>query len=189
LRSRWHRRLLFVKRCTSGALARAVGALPLYFPSALAFATPSRWRSSISSHGRLEIRAGLHRHRHPEDKSVDVEIVLLDAKGVSLKVLEQAIDTSTSTGRLMFNMLGAIAQFECGVGPLTRRWRGWPDRLSAPQRGQLAPPARRRACGRLGSIFLRQFRDLPIEPTKGARQGGITWRLLAKLHDDRPSLL
>jgi len=36
----------------------------------------------------------------------------LDAKGVSLKVLEQAIETSTSTGRLMFNMLGAIAQFE-----------------------------------------------------------------------------
>jgi DNA invertase Pin-like site-specific DNA recombinase len=36
----------------------------------------------------------------------------LEAKGVSLRVLEQAIDTSTSTGRLMFNMLGAIAQFE-----------------------------------------------------------------------------
>jgi DNA invertase Pin-like site-specific DNA recombinase len=27
-------------------------------------------------------------------------------------VLEQAIDTSTSSGRLMLNMLGAIAQFE-----------------------------------------------------------------------------
>ena len=36
----------------------------------------------------------------------------LDAKGVGLKVLDQAIDTTTPTGRLMFNMLGAIAQFE-----------------------------------------------------------------------------
>ena len=36
----------------------------------------------------------------------------LEAKGVSLKVLDQAIDTSTPTGRLMFNLLGAIAQFE-----------------------------------------------------------------------------
>ena len=36
----------------------------------------------------------------------------LDAKKVGLKVLDQAIDTTTPTGRLMFNMLGAIAQFE-----------------------------------------------------------------------------
>src|SRR5262245_27495990 len=35
----------------------------------------------------------------------------LEAKGVALKVLEQAIDTSKCTGRLM-NMLGAIARFE-----------------------------------------------------------------------------
>ncbi len=36
----------------------------------------------------------------------------LQAKGVDLIVTEQAIDTSTSTGKLMFNMLGAIAEFE-----------------------------------------------------------------------------
>ena len=36
----------------------------------------------------------------------------LEAKGVALKVLDQAIDTSTPSGRLMFNMLGSIAQFE-----------------------------------------------------------------------------
>src|SRR5262245_16305804 len=36
----------------------------------------------------------------------------LEAKDVSLKVLDQAIDTSTPTGRLMFNLLGSIAQFE-----------------------------------------------------------------------------
>ena len=45
----------------------------------------------------------------------------LDAKGVSLKVLEQAIDTSTPTGRLMFNMLGAIAQFERELMPERQR--------------------------------------------------------------------
>lgn len=36
----------------------------------------------------------------------------LDKKGVSLMVLDQQIDTSTSTGRLMFQMLGVVAEFE-----------------------------------------------------------------------------
>ena len=36
----------------------------------------------------------------------------LKQNDVSLKVLDQSIDTSTSEGRLMFNMLGAFAEFE-----------------------------------------------------------------------------
>jgi DNA invertase Pin-like site-specific DNA recombinase len=36
----------------------------------------------------------------------------LDRKGVSLRVLDQAIDTGTATGRLLFHVLGAIAEFE-----------------------------------------------------------------------------
>ncbi|PXV54622.1 Site-specific DNA recombinase [Dyella jiangningensis] len=36
----------------------------------------------------------------------------LKKKGVALKVLDQAIDTSTSEGRLMFSLLGAFAAFE-----------------------------------------------------------------------------
>lgn len=36
----------------------------------------------------------------------------LTRKGVHLQVLDQSINTSDATGRLMFNMLGAIAQFE-----------------------------------------------------------------------------
>jgi DNA invertase Pin-like site-specific DNA recombinase len=34
------------------------------------------------------------------------------AKDAALKILDPAIDTATPTGRLMFNMFGAIAQFE-----------------------------------------------------------------------------
>lgn len=36
----------------------------------------------------------------------------LQAKGVDLIATEQNIDTTTPTGRLLFNMLGAIAEFE-----------------------------------------------------------------------------
>ncbi len=36
----------------------------------------------------------------------------LDARGVHLQVLDMAIDTRTPTGRLLFSMLGAVAEFE-----------------------------------------------------------------------------
>ncbi|MCV6626101.1 MAG: recombinase family protein, partial [Cellvibrionaceae bacterium] len=36
----------------------------------------------------------------------------LSREGIGLKVLDQDIDTTTPTGRLMFNMLGVIAEFE-----------------------------------------------------------------------------
>jgi DNA invertase Pin-like site-specific DNA recombinase len=39
----------------------------------------------------------------------------LDRKGVHLQVIDQNIDTSDATGRLLFNMLGAIAQFETEI--------------------------------------------------------------------------
>jgi DNA invertase Pin-like site-specific DNA recombinase len=39
----------------------------------------------------------------------------LERKQVSLHVLDQQIDTSDATGRLLFHMLGAIAQFETEI--------------------------------------------------------------------------
>lgn len=39
----------------------------------------------------------------------------LERKKVSLQVLDQNIDTSDATGRLLFNMLGAIGQFETEI--------------------------------------------------------------------------
>jgi DNA invertase Pin-like site-specific DNA recombinase len=40
---------------------------------------------------------------------------LIESKGVSLVVVDQSIDTGTSSGRLLFNMLGAIGQFETEI--------------------------------------------------------------------------
>ena len=39
----------------------------------------------------------------------------LEKKGVALQVLDQSINTNDATGRLLFNMLGAIAQFETEI--------------------------------------------------------------------------
>lgn len=39
----------------------------------------------------------------------------LQRKAVHLQVIDQNIDTSDATGRLLFNMLGAIAQFETEI--------------------------------------------------------------------------
>ncbi len=40
---------------------------------------------------------------------------LLKRKGVSLHVLDQGLDTTTSEGKLMFNLLGAFAEFEADI--------------------------------------------------------------------------
>lgn len=40
---------------------------------------------------------------------------LLERKGVTLRVLDQGLDTSTSEGKLMFNLLGAFAEFEADI--------------------------------------------------------------------------
>lgn len=39
----------------------------------------------------------------------------IKAKGASLRILDLSIDTSTATGELMLNMVGAIAQFERSI--------------------------------------------------------------------------
>ena len=39
-------------------------------------------------------------------------ITYLEEKGIGLKSLQESIDTSTSTGRLIFHIFGALAEFE-----------------------------------------------------------------------------
>ena len=40
---------------------------------------------------------------------------VLKRKGVTLKVIDQAIDTATLEGKLMFSLLGVLAEFECDI--------------------------------------------------------------------------
>jgi len=73
----------------------------------------------------------------------------LHAKGASLKVLNPALDTSTPIGRLVFNMVGAIAQFEraligervkAGLGAARRNGK----RIGRPPIRSLTPDERNR---------------------------------------------
>ena len=82
--------------------------------------------SGTSRSGRAELEALLHRGIRKGDKLVvtrldrlarslrDMQNITHDLKEreVDLVVLEQSIDTSTAEGRLFFNMLGAISEFE-----------------------------------------------------------------------------
>lgn len=57
----------------------------------------------------------------------------LERKGVHLKIVDQNIDTSDATGRFLFNMLGAVAQFETEI----RQERQMDGILKAKEKGVL----------------------------------------------------
>ena len=86
---------------------------------------------------------------------------------MGLKVLDQAIDTTTPTGRLMFNMLGAIAQFEREL----IRERMLVGIAKAKAEGKYkgrAPTARAQA------EKVRQLKQAGVGPSEIARQVGIS---------------
>ena len=87
----------------------------------------------------------------------------LEVKAVALRVLEQAIDTSNCTGRLMFNMLGAIAQFEREL--MLERQREGIAKAKAEGR---APTARAKASD------IRRLHGEGIGPTEIAKRLGIS---------------
>jgi DNA invertase Pin-like site-specific DNA recombinase len=90
----------------------------------------------------------------------------LDGKGVGLKVLDQAIDTTTPTGRLMFNMLGAIAQFERELIRERMLVGIAKAKAEGKYRGR-APTARMQA------EKVRQLKAAGVGPSEIARQLGI----------------
>jgi len=68
----------------------------------------------------------------------------LDAKGAHLRILDMGMDTSTSTGRLMLNVLGSVAQFEREV-MLERQREGIAKAKAEGKYKGRAPTARNKA--------------------------------------------
>ena len=83
------------------------------------------------------------------------------------KVLDQAIDTSTPTGRLMFNLLGSIAQFERELTRERMLVGIAKARADGKYKGR-APTARAKA------DKVRELRDAGVGPAEIARQVGIS---------------
>jgi DNA invertase Pin-like site-specific DNA recombinase len=89
----------------------------------------------------------------------------LARKKVHLQVLDQHIDTSNATGRLLFNMLGAIAQFETEIraerqmdGIQKAKERGVHfGRSKALTREQTRELQKRRAQGALIKTLMRDY--------------------------------
>lgn len=87
----------------------------------------------------------------------------LKRKNVDLQVIDQNINTGDATGRLLFNMLGAIAQFETEIRP-ERQMDGI---AKAKQKGV-----------KFGAQ--RKLSDEQIEELRQKRAGGVLIKALMK---------
>ena len=101
----------------------------------------------------------------------------LDAKGAHLKVLEPDLDTSTATGKLLFTMVGAIAEFERAL-MLERQREGIAKAKAEGKYKGRKPTARAKA------TEIVALRSQGVSPNKIARDLGVgrssVFRILAE---------
>jgi DNA invertase Pin-like site-specific DNA recombinase len=89
----------------------------------------------------------------------------LEAKGVTLRILQLNLDTSTPTGKLMLNMMGSIAQFEREL--MLERQREGIAKAKADGKYKGRPPTVDRA-------KVRELVALGIPKSQVAKQMGIS---------------
>lgn len=156
--------------------------------------------SGRSRRGRAELEALLHRGIRKGDKLVvvrldrlarslrDLQNIAHDLrqKEVDLLVLEQSIDTGTAEGRLFFNMLGAIAEFETEI----RKARQKEGIDAALARGEDSPFRGRPAT--IDGERVLSLRQQGKTPTAIAKELGIArssvYRYLTNQHHEQPSV-
>jgi DNA invertase Pin-like site-specific DNA recombinase len=102
----------------------------------------------------------------------------LTAKGAALRVLQPSLDTSTSTGRLSFNVIASVAQFEREIMLERQREGIQRAKLAGKYKGR-APTARRKA------IEVRELRAQGIQATEIARRLGISRRSVYRCLESR----
>jgi DNA invertase Pin-like site-specific DNA recombinase len=112
-------------------------------------------------------------------------VARMDAKKVSLRVLSisgtQALDTGTSTGRLMLSVIGAVGQAE-RESMLERQREGIAKaKLEGRYRGRV-PTARRQAAE------IARLRDAGIRPTEIAIRLGIGRASVCRVLDEQESM-
>ena len=109
------------------------------------------------------------------------DLVLIEArltsKGASLSILEPPLDTQSPTGRLMFNVIAAIAQFEREVMLARQREGIAKAKADGKYRGR-APTARRKA-----DEVLRLLKE-GVRATDVAKRLGIGRRSVYRILDD-----
>ena len=115
-------------------------------------------------------------------------ITSLEAEAVGFRSLSEAIDTTTASGRLLFHVMGAIAEFErsliserTSAGMSAAKTRGqhlgrerkmtdedaqWAERAIAS--GVMTPSAAARVCACLSRPYIGRFdvRTMPVGPSR-----------------------
>jgi DNA invertase Pin-like site-specific DNA recombinase len=106
----------------------------------------------------------------------------LKEKGAALRILNLNIDTATATGKLMFTMIGAIAEFEREM-MLERQREGIAKARAAGKYKGRAPTARAKA------DRIRELRQQGVGATEIARLVGVSrasvYRVMASADIDR----
>jgi DNA invertase Pin-like site-specific DNA recombinase len=95
---------------------------------------------------------------------------------VALRILNLNIDTGTPTGKLMLNLLGAIAEFERGV-MLERQREGIAKAKSAGKYKGRALRAQEHATLRSLIANLGNQERVILKTIKGNARNGIIWRM------------
>lgn len=104
---------------------------------------------------------------------------LLEARGVDLVVLDQGIDTSTAVGRLFFQIIGAIAEFEHAL--MSERTMD----------GLAAARARGRTGGqnpKLGARQVKLAREMYDETGQDGKRAYTVARIAAEFGVSRPTI-